>query len=156
MCQRSFTYAQPGGSRCAVGPGCGGMSRGRYPGHGAKDAERKCLEMEIYATSAESPCRDCLLVADPESCNDTVCPVWRRWFASRWNGLRETVRSQYMDIPLDAVGICVGGRRYAPPHRRREFLAVDPCKSCSCPRALCRESCRLRQLWLAGKQEVMQ
>ena len=156
MCQNLCTYGPTGADR-SIGAVIGmGMSKERYPVAGVENVERKCLTVTVYAKNAESPCGNCYMAEDPLSCNDTDCRLWQRWFASQWNAARNNVRQQYQQRPLEEVGVVVGGVRYAPPHRRREFLSVDPCSRCRCPWKLCQRDCRLRQLWLTGKQEALQ
>lgn len=156
MCPNLCTYDLPGGGRYPGASPLAGTSRLPYPGLGAMDVERKCLDMEDCVTSVESPCRDCCLVSDPEACDDGNCRLWQRWFLESWNSLRQSVRGQYHQVRLEEVGSIIGGRRYAPPHRREAFLAVDPCLGCRCPKPLCREHCRLRRLWAEGSREVSQ
>lgn len=156
MCRDLCTYAPLGGSR-SVGESMAHQTPRRpCRGGGATDVERKCLTVKVCAASAESPCRSCCLAADPDMCSDTDCILWQRWFVSKWNAARQKVGDQYRQGPIEEVGVAIGGRRYAPPHRRREFLAEDPCRRCRCPKELCQGECQLRQLWLAGKQEVGQ
>ena len=131
------------------------ISRAPFQGGGVSVAEKKSLTGTSFVQSVESPCLHCYMVADPQSCNDADCLVWRQWFASRWNAARQDVARQYRQRPLEEVGLLIGGSRYALPHRRREFLAQDPCRDCCCPRSLCHGSCRLRYLWRRGREEVM-
>jgi hypothetical protein len=37
----------------------------------------------------ESPCQNCLRVANPKACDNKDCCLWRRWFLSRWEQLRK-------------------------------------------------------------------
>ena len=156
MCQNLCTYAHIGEDRSIGAVISPGTPKKRSLDGGVNNAERKCLPMKSYARNAESPCLSCYMVADPQSCNNSNCLLWQRWFAARWRAARQSIRQQYQQIPLEEVGVIVGGIRYAPPHRRREFLSKEPCRDCRCPKELCRGDCRLRGLWLAGKQEVPQ
>lgn len=156
MCQNFYTYAHQNADRSLGATIYPEISRVPYHDRGAKAAARKSSMGTTSATSAESPCQNCYMVADPQSCNDAGCRVWQRWFLSQWNATRKSVSQHYQQIPLQEVGVMIGGIRYAPPHRRREFLLENPCDRCRCPWELCQGDCTLRQYWIAGVQEVLQ
>ena len=35
-----------------------------------------------------NPCLNCTRVADPDNCENKLCPQWRSWFFAKWNETR--------------------------------------------------------------------
>ena len=103
-----------------------------------------------------NPCLTCTRVADPESCENKSCRVWRQWFTDRWELIRAYPHYQMDNARCEPVGVPVGGRHYAHPVQVQAYLAEDPCKKCSCPKLLCLTPCRIRKAWEKAKKEVLQ
>lgn len=101
-----------------------------------------------------SPCLRCTRVADPRRCDNKLCKPWRAWFLQRWSLIHNYPRAEMEKDDLKEVGVNVGGRTYAPPHRVREYLEKDPCKSCVCPKDLCSTPCRVKRAWEERKGEM--
>lgn len=102
-----------------------------------------------------SPCLRCSRVADPATCEDKSCQLWRQWFIERWDALRHQPKEAMEMVQTEPVGVCIGGRRYAAPHETERYLYQDPCESCLCPRELCGTPCRIRRDWDRSRKEVL-
>ena len=102
-----------------------------------------------------SPCLTCTRVADPESCENKNCRPWQQWFSDRWELIRAYPYDQMENTKPEAVGVSVGGRRYAHPVQVQAYIAADPCKKCSCPKILCTTPCRVRRAWVKANKEVL-
>lgn len=102
-----------------------------------------------------SPCLVCKRVRNPKACNNKNCEEWRQWFTGRWEQTRRQVRAGLDRIPQVPAGVSIGGHRYIPPHRMREYLQIDPCARCSCY-AHCTASCQARRTWDRIRKEVYQ
>ena len=106
-------------------------------------------------TQQPSPCLRCTRVKDPRNCENKNCQDWRRWFICRWEQIRAYPRQAKDNEKLQAVGITLGGRRYAAPHQTRKYLNNDPCQSCRCPRELCTSPCPTRRAWDDARKDVL-
>ncbi len=93
-----------------------------------------------------SPCVSCGRVPYPAECENLHCPLWRRWYLSRWEEMRLAARDQMDRAETKPLGVPLGGRYYASPHQIREYRAQDPCKTCTI-RPLCERKCKIRNLW---------
>lgn len=94
-----------------------------------------------------SPCETCIRVRDPQICENKNCKDWQAWFLDRWETMRQSVRHQIQTAPVTETGIPLGGHFYAHPNRIKTYLRENPCVRCSCPRELCQEACRAKQIW---------
>ena len=92
------------------------------------------------------PCPGRSRVPDPRECENTRCELWRRWFLTSWNQLRQDTRQQMDRAQTVPLGVPLGGRHYAPPHMIREYRKKDPCQQCAV-KPLCKEKCKVRTLW---------
>ena len=95
----------------------------------------------IRPKEINSPCLTCIRGPDPERCDNKGCTPWRRWFAGRWEYLRQQYR-------VRENGELSTGERH-PAHGN-----ADTCESCLCPREMCRVPCRLRIAWENRKGEM--
>lgn len=94
-----------------------------------------------------SPCLSCTRVAAPRACENKNCKLWRQWFLDRWDLIHQYPRHQMEQAELKPAGVSVGGHRYSPPHRVREYLDNDPCDGCLCPKDLCTSPCPVKRAW---------
>ena len=111
-------------------------------------------KMRGFTTGAVSPCQFCNRVQDPGNCENKNCRVWQKWFLSRWALIRQSPRQAMDQMPLEPVGIPLGGRIYCHPNQRRNYIAHNPCDNCKCPQALCTGPCRVRRVWEEAKGEI--
>ena len=95
----------------------------------------------------KSPCETCIRVRDPQACENKNCKDWQAWFLDRWETMRQTVRHQIQNAPVTETGIPLGGRFYVQPNRIQTYLKENPCLRWQCPKALCQETCRAKQIW---------
>ena len=102
----------------------------------------------------ESPCLQCTRVRDPKNCENKLCKDWQAWFIDRWESMRDFVRSEMEQAPTQEVGIPLGGRIYAHPHRVREYMQQDPCQRCLCPKDRCEVPCPSKEAWLKMQRKV--
>ncbi len=102
----------------------------------------------------QSPCLTCTRVKDPENCENKNCKVWRQWFTGRWDEIRRDPRLRMEGNQAGPESVNIGGNRYILPHKVREYLDSNPCKSCPCPRELCTSPCPARRTWEEIKKEV--
>lgn len=102
-----------------------------------------------------SPCMRCTRVADPRQCENKNCRPWRQWFVEKWDTMRAAPRLAAEHQPREIEGVCIGGQRYALPHRVSSYLETDPCQGCLCPRDLCVIPCRIKRSWLKARQDVL-
>lgn len=132
MCRNVCIYDGPGGVLFGSDPILTRMCREGFPGPGAVNVERKCLDMQSDVTSAGGgkPCLRCTRVPAPDCCNDKNCRLWQAWFVDRWDALRLSAR-QVMEA---------------------EYMAHDPCAACLCPKNLCSTPCRMKRVWLGAKE----
>lgn len=93
----------------------------------------------------KSPCLTCVRVKEPQKCENKACRDWQTWFIGRWEAMRESVRKDRAAAQLQEHGVPLGGERYAPPHRVREYLQTDPCSVCPC--GSCAVPCIVRTTW---------
>lgn len=101
-----------------------------------------------------SPCVHCTRVRDPKNCENKGCKDWQAWFIDRWEAMREHVRAEMETAETTDAGIPLGGQRYAPPHRVREYLQTDPCEHCMCPKDICHAPCPVKSAWTQTKKEA--
>jgi hypothetical protein len=104
----------------------------------------------IYALP--EPCRGCTRVKNPAVCENKECSLWRQWFIKRWDRVHIYPR-QKMEQTVP-VGISIGGRRYLHPDHMREYIRNDPCKDCTCTKALCKTPCRTKLTWMNATKEA--
>ena len=102
----------------------------------------------------ESPCLQCTRVRDPKNCENKLCKDWQAWFIDRWESMRDFVRSEIEQAPTQEVGIPLGGRIYAHPHRVQEYMQQDPCQRCLCPKDRCEVPCPSKEAWLKMQRKV--
>lgn len=102
----------------------------------------------------ESPCTNCIRVRDPKNCENKLCKDWQAWFIQRWNAMRKNLCTEAARSPVHQVGIPLGGHRYAPPHRIRDFLNVNPCRTCIYPTDQCHSPCKTKLAWSDMQSEV--
>ena len=93
-----------------------------------------------------NPCTGCSRVPYPAECENLHCHLWRRWFITRWEEMRKSVRQQMDQAQTAPMGVPLGGNYYTPPHKIREYRAQNPCENCTI-RPLCKEKCNIRKLW---------
>lgn len=103
-------------------------------------------EMNIGEVQRPSPCLTCQRVRDPGNCENKLCKEWQAWFIDRWEAMRAGVRKSMQQKTVE-VGISVGGNKYSHPDRVREYLAMNPCRTCACPESLCETPCAVRKAW---------
>ena len=99
----------------------------------------------------KSPCLHCTRVKDPSNCENKTCKEWQAWFIDRWETMRANIRADLDQAPVVEHGVPLGGNRYASPHRVRESLSKDPCKTCYCPKDVCTTPCQLKIAWSERK-----
>lgn len=102
-----------------------------------------------------SPCMRCVKVEDPTACNNKDCAAWRKWYISRWDDMRFSVRGGMERVKREPAGVCIGGNYYSQPHRVRGYLQKDPCKGCLCPKDLCVLPCAIKRSWLAAREDTL-
>lgn len=102
----------------------------------------------------DSPCSTCTRVRDPQNCENKLCKDWQAWFIDRWEAMRENVRAQMDEAPMQDLGIPLGGQRYVSPHRIREYRKQDPCRRCQYPKDHCHSPCPSKLAWAKMQQEV--
>lgn len=102
----------------------------------------------------KSPCLQCTRVRDPQNCENKLCKDWQAWFIDRWESMRDQVRAEMDQAPMEDIGIPLGGRRYASPHRVQEYISQDPCQRCLCPKDHCRIPCSSKEAWLEMQRRV--
>ena len=94
-----------------------------------------------------SPCLTCRRVADPQSCDNKCCMLWRKWFLRRWalihNYRKAERRSSTAPVPAQS------GKTI----QTKGCLQADPCAQCLCPKDLCTVPCQARRVWEEGKKE---
>lgn len=95
----------------------------------------------------ESPCLTCRRVRNPDGCENKQCKDWQAWFIDRWEAMRKMIRQQMERAELREDGVQVGGTLYSHPDRVREYLGVNPCDGCLCPKDLCETPCAVRKVW---------
>lgn len=100
-----------------------------------------------------SPCLTCTRVRDPQDCENKLCKDWQAWFIDRWESMRNSVRDQIRETPVQEIGIPLGGNRYASPHRVRQFLTQNPCEHCPSPKGQCKTPCTTKMRWDIMKKE---
>ena len=118
---------------------------------GATVAERRSFMKEF---TSSSPCLTCPRGMDIRSCEDKRCPVWRKWFLSRWDRIHRYPRLVMERSEPVPVGVILGGRHYAAPHQVKAYLQNDPCNGCSCPGELCSTPCRVRKAWDHAREAI--
>ena len=101
-----------------------------------------------------SPCLQCIRVRDPQICENKQCNDWQAWFLDRWESMRENVRNQIKNAPVQESGVPLGGHRYAAPHQIQTFLKKDPCNGCTDLKNLCRQPCNAKARWNQMRHEV--
>lgn len=101
-----------------------------------------------------SPCLQCTRVRDPQNCENKLCKDWQAWFIDRWESMRDHVRQEMEQAPMEDIGIPLGGHRYASPHRVQEYVSQDPCQRCLCPKDRCRIPCASKTAWLEIQRKV--
>ena len=101
-----------------------------------------------------SPCFTCTRVRDPENCENKLCKDWQSWFLQRWEAMRSNIRKEMETAKTEPVGVPLGGERYTPPHRIREYLENDPCDRCLCPKDVCHAPCPAKISWTESVNEV--
>ncbi len=93
-----------------------------------------------------SPCLTCTRVQNPQECENKNCGVWRRWFIKSWDNFRNYPRATVENAKLTPIGVPLGGRIYAHPHRVREYRKNHPCEGCYA-KALCKGPCKILIGW---------
>ena len=93
-----------------------------------------------------SPCLTCARVQDPNHCENKNCGVWRKWFLKSWDDIRGYPRASVERAKRTPIGVPLGGKYYAHPHRVREYRNTHPCEDCYA-RALCSGPCGLLTEW---------
>lgn len=93
-----------------------------------------------------NPCALCSRVPCPEECENIHCNLWRRWFLARWDRMQQAARRQMNTVETVPLGVPLGGRNYAPPHRVREYRQHNPCQNCVIG-PICKEKCNIRTRW---------
>lgn len=101
----------------------------------------------------ESPCLTCTKVPIPSQCENKNCVLWRKWFLRSWENIRSYPRKRMDLAPTKPMGVPLGGRHYAHPHRIREYINSRPCDGC-CAKTFCKSPCKVLTNWLheGGKQ----
>ena len=103
-----------------------------------------------------SPCLHCPRGKNGADCEDKRCPIWQKWFLSRWERIHRYPRLARECSRPEPVGVQLGGNHYAAPHQVHDYLNSNPCHSCSCPRSQCVAPCRVRKAWDHARWEVGQ
>ena len=102
----------------------------------------------------ESPCLQCSRVKSPANCENKLCKDWQFWFIDRWEAMRKNIRVEMESAPVREIGVPLDGLLYSSPHRVREYLRVDPCQRCLCPKEHCHHPCPAKEAWLRIKSGV--
>lgn len=139
------------------------MYKGQFPSAGVFGVVRKYMltvsdsvkDVKKERNAMEkSPCLTCTRVKNPGDCENKNCRVWREWFLTSWDSVRNYPRLKMESSHAGPESISIGGNQYVLPHRMREYLEKDPCENCLCPKDLCTSPCPSRRAWLEAKKEA--
>lgn len=94
----------------------------------------------------DSPCLQCTRVLNPADCDNKHCAAWKKWFIQNWESIHRYPRRHMEQATLKPMGVPLGGRFYAHPHRVRAYRETNPCESC-CAKAVCSAPCKVYTIW---------
>ena len=97
-------------------------------------------------TYKKSPCICCFRVPDPANCDNKNCALWRKWFLESWDAIHNYPRQSMEQAKEIPIGVPLGGRHYAHPHRVQAYRNRKPCEGCYA-KCACSSPCKILINW---------